>query len=396
MLVIFLLCRKMKKQTQAKSIKGPNLETFERILKLGSLITQRLSGSNSSPLLQLPHVNEDDFKHFTTKKRRVVSLDDLAALSLEERRRLLRRLSENEYDDVIAVISGMPKVEMQAELEIIDIKDNTRVTPGALVTVNIYLQRRNILSNIHSEDSKDGSGLFIGDAANINSISDSDITCSMNRFEEKVTNNSHKKGKKNKNSRNEKRILQSSAHKRPSLPLKQANTNYTNKGYCTLIDTDSVDEDKEFELLQKTILKKDKLKSSSRSEICSLPVHCPHFPGNRQEGWWLYMSDPKTKKLTAAPKFIYSLLNTFETELKFQAPLRIGHYQYEVSLVSDSYIGLNHKESCSFTVYSPHTKQEEFDYGLDELDKENDNDIIEQEETTSTDGSDSHDSGVEN
>ena len=386
----------MKKQTQAKSIKGPNLQTFEKILKLGPLITQRLSGSNSSQLLQLPHVNEEDFKHFTTKKRRVVSLDDLAALTIEERRKLFRRLTEDEYNDVIAVVSGMPKVDMQAELEIIDIKDNKRVTPGALVTVNIYLQRRNLLSNIDSGGSKECSDLLIGE---VDSTQDTEFNCSRNRCEIKVANNSIRKGKKKSHLKKEKRILQTFTYERSSDSINQANIpfkNVANQGDKTTIDLDCVDEDKEFEILQKTILKKDKLKPSSRNESCSLPVHCPHLPLKRQEGWWLYMSDHKTNMLTAAPKFISSLLNTFETELKFQAPLQTGYYQYEVSLISDSYIGLNRTESCSFTVFSPHSKQEEFDYGLDELDRDNDNDIIEQEETTSTEGSDSYDSGVEN
>ncbi|KAI6650160.1 hypothetical protein LOD99_6077 [Oopsacas minuta] len=353
------------------------------------MITQKLTDLNSSPLLQLPHINETEFKHFTTKKRSVRSLDDIANLTEEERRKLLRHLTQDEYLDVIAVLSGMPKIDMQIELEIVDLKDSSRITPGALVTVNIYLQRTNLLSTVELGDTEKTPDVTVED--NVGTILP---LCNTNSTMIRSKTKGTKVSKRVKNHKLARKVPKANFTQEKIDVVGQVKSinNLMDKEHQEL---DDVDEDKEFELLQKTILKKNKGKSSSRDELCSFPVHCPNFCGTRHEGWWLYMSDLKSRSLVAAPKFISGLVNTLEAELKFQAPLQIGRYQYDIFLISDSYIGLNCKQSCVFTVYFPDSHQENFDYGLDEHDKELDNDFIEQEETTSTEGSGSDDSGLD-
>ena len=364
----------MKKRNNNKLNRGPYLETFENILKLGSLITQQLNESNCSPLLQLPHISESDLKHFTTKKRRIHSLDDIASITEEERRKLLRHLSQEEYLNVFAVLSGMPKVFMQVELEIVDIKDSARVTPGSLVTVNVYLIRTNLLSDVKiNTDQRD----FVNEGDYVSIVTEN--IDSVKNYKMKNSRHTRRNKKVHKN------VIEESINI-PSETIKSSKFNRDIRSEFTHFD-----EDKEFELLQETILKKHRNKPYM-DEICSFPVHCPHFHSERQEGWWLYMSDPKSKSLITAPKFISCLTSTLEMELKFQAPFQIGQYNYGVYLISDSYIGVNCEQPCVFTVYPTNLQTENFDYGLDDNDKENFDDFIEQDETTSTEESQSDDS----
>ena len=58
----------------------------------------------ASPLLQLPHVEEDMLKHFYSKRRNIKSLAQLAKMSDEDRRLLLRGLAEEQYKDLVKVI----------------------------------------------------------------------------------------------------------------------------------------------------------------------------------------------------------------------------------------------------------------------------------------------------
>ena len=57
----------------------------------------------ASPLLQLPHVEEDMLKYFNSRKRNIKSLKQLAQMKEEDRRSLLRSLNDEQYKDVIKV-----------------------------------------------------------------------------------------------------------------------------------------------------------------------------------------------------------------------------------------------------------------------------------------------------
>ena len=54
--------------------------------------------------MQLPHVEEDMLKHFYSKRRNIKSLAQLAKMSDEDRRLLLRGLAEEQYKDLVKVI----------------------------------------------------------------------------------------------------------------------------------------------------------------------------------------------------------------------------------------------------------------------------------------------------
>ena len=45
----------------------PRLETVENCIRVSQMMVQGL-WDNKSPLLQLPHLNQENLRHFTTKK----------------------------------------------------------------------------------------------------------------------------------------------------------------------------------------------------------------------------------------------------------------------------------------------------------------------------------------
>lgn len=95
-------------------------------------------------------------------------------------------------------------------------------------------------------------------------------------------------------------------------------------------------DDEEWEKFQEKLLKKQKVfKSKSKK---SHSVHCPYFPDDKQEFWWVYVVDRKRFSLVTAPLLVTSLIEKEEIELKFTAPHRPGLYTYTIVVRSDSYV----------------------------------------------------------
>lgn len=112
-------------------------------MKLSPMLIQGL-WEFKSPLLQLPHLTEDNLKYFQTKKRYIKSLQQFAKLPPEESRALLRNLTEEEYDNVIKVLSRMPLIDFSIRCEVVDDDNTNIVTAGAIVTVTVNLERRSM------------------------------------------------------------------------------------------------------------------------------------------------------------------------------------------------------------------------------------------------------------
>nr|CAH8861224.1 unnamed protein product [Trichobilharzia regenti] len=94
-------------------------------------------------------------------------------------------------------------------------------------------------------------------------------------------------------------------------------------------------------------------KSSSMMDSkthCTHVVHCPYFPVEKFEGWWVYLADRKTRQLITKPIYIATLQNEEELQLRFVAPPIPGQYLYILSIRSDSYMDCDFSESIRFTV----------------------------------------------
>jgi len=97
-------------------------------------------------------------------------------------------------------------------------------------------------------------------------------------------------------------------------------------------EDDDEDWNKKF---QEKVIKKQKVFETKPKK--SHPVHCPYFPDDKQEFWWVYIVDRKKFALVTAPLLVTNLVDTEEVELKFSAPT-VGVYSYTIVVRSDSYV----------------------------------------------------------
>lgn len=91
------------------------------------------------------------------------------------------------------------------------------------------------------------------------------------------------------------------------------------------------DDDVEWEKFQQKLNKREKLEGKSK---VSHSVHCPNYPEDKQEYWWTYICDRKSRTLLTAPYHVTNLVDSEEIQLKFTAPRWPGVYTFTVCLRS--------------------------------------------------------------
>ncbi|XP_031640769.1 translocation protein SEC63 homolog isoform X2 [Contarinia nasturtii] len=338
--------------------KLPSIETIENCMKLSPMIIQGL-WEFKSPFLQLPFVSDDHLRMFSTKKRHIKNLQQFAQLKPEESRHILKHLSDFEYEQVIRVLSKMPLIDFSIRCEVIDDENTNVVTAGAIVTVTVTLVRNNM------------SELFGNtDIAEKQSINDDEEQPDGDGNEEQApppppvkrsawvkpsSRKPHKGGAGAKNKHKGGKLKQ-------TIIVKQDNTKVTpaaatkdeseSDGMAGDSDAGSdrssdneekkvssvEDDDEEWEKFQKKLNKREKLEGKSK---ISHSVHCPYFPEDKQEYWWTYICDRKSRTLLTAPYHVTNLVEREEVQLKFTAPRWPGVYTFSVCLRSDSYVGMD-------------------------------------------------------
>lgn len=91
------------------------------------------------------------------------------------------------------------------------------------------------------------------------------------------------------------------------------------------------DDDDEWDKFQQKLNKREKLEGKSK---VSHSVHSPSFPEDKQEYWWTYICDRKSRTLLTAPYHVTNLVEREEVQLKFTAPRWPGVYTFTVCLRS--------------------------------------------------------------
>lgn len=111
------------------------------------------------------------------------------------------------------------------------------------------------------------------------------------------------------------------------------------------------DDDEEWEKFQQKLNKREKLEGKSK---LSHSVHCPNYPEDKQEYWWTYICDRKSRTLLTAPYHVTNLVEREEIQLKFTAPRWPGVYTFAVCLRSGKF---NHKSArfIFIKMYFTHT-----------------------------------------
>jgi len=375
----------------------PSLDTVEATMKCSSMVVQAL-WDKASALLQLPHIEEDMLKHFYSKRRNIKSLKQLAMMGEEDRRSLLRSLTDDQYKDLVKVLGCLPHLSMTVTTEVVDDEEQHVVTAGSIITVTVRIDRVSL--GVYLGDTEvDGSDLE--DVEGGEEGADQDQDNIDEEEDEKVEEEEKKKGPAWKKPQQKKKAKKAGKQKqkqkakgktadtasnadvkesgeadaggselaKPATSgnkLRQRRTaesgsesdgedsgseeSGSEREPKTQPNSPSEDDDEEQEWarFQKGVNKREKA-LSGKSRV-SHSVHCPFFTEDKQEYWWVYISDRKSHALITPPYHLTNLVNSEEVELKFTAPGKPGHYNFTVCVRSDSYLGTDLLEDIKLDV----------------------------------------------
>ncbi|KAK6488611.1 translocation protein SEC63-like protein isoform X1 [Huso huso] len=395
---------------------APRLVSIENCMKLSQMIVQGLQESKS-PLLQLPHFEEEHLRYCVSKKYKVRSIQDLVSLKDSDRRNMLRFLGEEKYEEVMAVLGSFPLITIDIKLQVVDDEDSNNITAGSIVTVTVTLTRKRMLDFFEKEqeqvcapedpNTEEGQG-------------------DVGKNKSKVWQNKNKAAKKTSKSKKKKLTKkkapsQQQQQQQKQDKQKQANGTVavnevvpstkeeedevsdkgsdseegeTNKDSPSERDDESDtepdemggDDEEEWKALQQSIQRRERALLETKSKITH-PVYSLYFPEEKHEWWWLYIADRKEQTLVSMPYHVCTLKDTEEVELKFPAPSKPGNYQYSVILRSDSFMGLDQIKPLKLEVHQakqmpdnhpqwdiPETEEEEEDQedsdGIEESEEE--------------------------
>ena len=79
--------------------------------------------------------------NITSGTQRTITYNTIL-LQDEDRKSLLRSLSEEQYKDVIRVLAMVPILDIEITTEVVDDEEQHVVTAGAIITVTVVLNRR--------------------------------------------------------------------------------------------------------------------------------------------------------------------------------------------------------------------------------------------------------------
>jgi translocation protein SEC63 len=372
--------------------RSPTLDTLESAMKLCPAIIQAVWDSKS-PFLQLPHITEDMLRYFTVKKSKqyVRSMTQLATMNNQDRRSMLSKLTDEQYEDVMAVLGNMPHLEADVKTEVLDDEESGNITAGSIVTVTVTLTRRPMSSLFVVTDApkvvatKVVTGEHLNGDANLEKENQLPVWDKKGKVSKKLKKQKsqqrklrvqEKKEEKEKQRKEdeERRALISTEdnegingqENQQQSDIESSSDHESEKEQEVHSGTESddeadmhdlVEEDKEsisdsgdddaqdlnddddeaWERFQKKQNKKANDSLETKAKM-SHSVHCPFFTDDKQEFWWIYLSDHKKRALTTIPVLLTNLVDTESIDLKLTAPPKPGSYQYSVVIRSDSYI----------------------------------------------------------
>ncbi|KAK1170368.1 hypothetical protein AOXY_G7191 [Acipenser oxyrinchus oxyrinchus] len=393
--------------------RAPRLVSIENCMKLSQMIVQGLQESKS-PLLQLPHFEEEHLRYCVSKKYKVRSIQDLVGLKDSDRRNMLRFLGEEKYEEVMAVLGSFPLITIDIKLQVLDDEDSNNITAGSLVTVTVTLTRKRMLDFFEKEQQQ---------VCGPEDLNTEEGQGDVSKNKSKVWQNKNKAAKKTSKSKKKKLTKKKAPQQQQQKQDKQKQANGTVAGNevvpSTKEEEDEVsdkgsdseegetnkdspserddesdtepdemggDDEEEWKTLQQSIQRRERALLETKSKITH-PVYSLYFPEEKHEWWWLYIADRKEQTLVSMPYHVCTLKDTEEVELRFPAPSKPGNYQYSVILRSDSFMGLDQIKPLKLEVHEakqmpdnhpqwdiPETEEEEEDQedsdGIEESEEE--------------------------
>lgn len=375
-------CQLTMMATSRGGFRAPRLTSIENCMKLTQMTVQGLQEAKS-PLLQLPHFEEEHLRYCISKKYKVRSIQDLVSLKDSDRRSVLRFLGDEKYDEVKAVLGSFPHITMETKLQVLDDEDSNNITAGSIVTVTVILTRKR-MADVFEKDQDP--------QAPAEEASTEEAQGDAAKNKTKVWQNKSKGAKKAAKSKKKKLTKKRPVPQQQTAKgdkTKQANGNVagnevavvakeeeedlsdkgsesdeaegnkdspserdeeSDKQSDTEGDEITGDDEEEWEALQQSIQRRERALLETKSKITH-PVYSLYFPEEKQEWWWLYIADRKDQTLVSMPYHVCTLKDTEEVELKFPAPSKAGNYQYSVILRSDSYMGLDQIKPLKLEVH---------------------------------------------
>lgn len=375
-------CQLTMMATSRGGFRAPRLTSIENCMKLTQMVVQGLQEAKS-PLLQLPHFEEEHLRYCISKKYKVRSLQDLVSLKDSDRRNMLRFLADEKYDEVKAVLGSFPHINMETKLQVLDDEDSNNITAGSIVTVTVILTRKR-MADVFEKDQDP--------QAAVEEVNTEEAQGDSAKNKNKVWQNKSKGAKKAAKSKKKKLTKKRPVTQQQTAKgdkAKQANGNVagnevavvakeeeedlsdkgsesdeaegnkdspserdeeSDKQSDTEVDEITGDDEEEWEALQQSIQRRERALLETKSKVTH-PVYSLYFPEEKQEWWWLYIADRKDQTLVSMPYHVCTLKDTEEVELKFPAPSKTGNYQYSVILRSDSYMGLDQIKPLKLEVH---------------------------------------------
>ncbi|KAI1722542.1 dnaJ domain-containing protein [Ditylenchus destructor] len=346
----------------------PTLETLENSLRLFPMFVQAMWPRNST-LLQLPHISEQNIPYL--RKNRVITCQDLANLGDSKRRSLLNTITDEQYEDVMYVLSTMPRLDVTAKIEVQGEDDKETVTVGSVVTLKVTLRRTPLLDLSKRNEERTEAIKQDGEKDDNEEQANDDQNKELNKrkiWEKQPKKKTKKGGKGAKPAPSKKPVPKSNAlvpnsTEKPAADTSQGNTapntpketkNSESKKKPKQPDNNEEGNDTKQEGEQEmssnaengddddlwdeheSLRKKDTLLDSEPTNHHE--VHCPYYTDEKYEWWYLYLVERKSRRLVSMVIPCKTLDKEKTVELRFSAPPQKGHYYFTLNVRSDSYL----------------------------------------------------------
>uniref|UniRef100_A0A8D0L5I1 SEC63 homolog, protein translocation regulator n=1 Tax=Sphenodon punctatus TaxID=8508 RepID=A0A8D0L5I1_SPHPU len=367
----------MARSREEREFRAPSLGSLENCMKLSQMTVQGLQ-QFKSPLLQLPHIEEDNLRRVSNhKKYKIKTIQDMVSLKGSDRRNLLHFLEDEKYDEVMAVLGSFPHVTMDIKPQVLYDEDSNNITVGSLVTVLVTLTRQTMAVSTHIIYHFEF--LYLCRQGDTNKVKSKGWQ-QKNKATKKASKSKKKKPLKKKpappplQQTKQQKQKQANGVVGSEVVAKEEDEEVSDKGSESEeeetnrdsqsekddgSDRDSdreqdekhgKDDEAEWQELQQSIQRKERALLETKSKITH-PVYSLYFPEEKQEWWWLYIADRKEQTLISMPYHACTLKDKEEVELKFPAPGKPGNYQYTVYLRSDSFMGLDQIKPLKLEVH---------------------------------------------
>uniref|UniRef100_A0A8C3KTK5 SEC63 homolog, protein translocation regulator n=1 Tax=Chrysolophus pictus TaxID=9089 RepID=A0A8C3KTK5_CHRPC len=335
----------MARSREEREFRAPSLGSLENCMKLSQMTVQGLQ-QFKSPLLQLPHIEEDNLRRVSNhKKYKIKSIQDLVSLKGSDRRNLLHFLEDKKYDEVMAVLGSFPYVTMDIKPQVLDDEDSNNITVGSLVTVLVTLTRQTMAEVFEKEQSicsaeeqpaEDGQG-------------------DSNKVKSKGWQQKNKGTKKASKSKKKKPLKKKPVP--PSLqPPKQQKQKQANGVEVVVKEEEEEISDKGSESEEEETNRDSQSEKDDGSDRESDREQDEKQNKDDEAEWQELQQSIQRKEralLETKSKITHPVYSLFfpEVELKFPAPGKPGNYQYTVYLRSDSYMGLDQIKPLKLEVH---------------------------------------------